>query len=96
MTTRQLPRTETLIDALSYVKGSAARQALAEHFKQAFQRCNRSITAAEVMEHADVRLGWHQRLNLPDAIEIVAEHGLHRHAVLVEAARFDFTQRVVV
>ena len=96
MTTRCLPPAENLVDALSYVKGCDARRALAHHFKQAFRSRDRTISDADVMEHADVHFAWHQRINQPDAIEIIAELGLYRCAVLVEMVSFDLVQPVIV
>ena len=92
MTTRHLPEPENLIDALSYIKGCNARRAYGDRFKLAFQLRDRTITDTAVMEHADVRLAWRQRINQPDAIEISAELGLYRYTVLVEAISFDLTQ----
>ena len=92
MTARNLPQPINLVDALSYIKGSATRQAYASRFKHAFQMRDRTITDADVMKDADVRLAWRQRLGEPDAIEISAEFGLYRHAVLVEAESFDLTE----
>jgi hypothetical protein len=94
MTTRYLPHAENLLDALSYIKGCDARRALAHHFKRAFQSRDRTISDADVMEQADVHLAWHQRINQPDAIEIVAELGLYRCAVLVETTGFALAQPV--
>ena len=96
MAERYLPHVETLLDALSYIKGCDARRALAHHFKQAFKSRDRTISDADVMAHADVQLAWHQRLNQPDAIEISAELGLYRCAILVERASFDLVQPAVV
>ena len=96
MTARYLPHVESLLDALSYIKGCDARRALAHHFKQVFQSRDRTISDADVMEHADVHLAWHQRINQPDAIEISAEFGLYRCAVLVEPVSFDLVQPAVV
>ncbi len=92
MTPRNLPQPVNLIDALSYIKGCAARQACAQRFEVAFQVRNRTITKADLMKHADIRLAWHKRFGKPDAIEIIAEYGLYRHTVLVEAASFDLTE----
>ena len=96
MTTRYLPNAENLLDALSYVKGCDARRALAHHFKQAFQSRDRTISDVDVMEHADVHLAWHQRINEPDAIEVSAELGLYRCSVLLEAISFATGQQAEV
>jgi hypothetical protein len=92
MMLRHLPHPKNLIDALSYIKGSAKRQACAEWFKAAFKMHDRTITVIDLMTNADVHLAWRQRLGEPDAIEITVEYGLYRHAVLVEPTGFDLTE----
>ena len=44
------------------------------------------------MKNADIRLAWRKRFGKPDAIEIIAEYGLYRQTVLIEAASFDLTE----
>lgn len=92
MTERYLPQPENLIDAISYIKAGTLREAYAARFKLAFQLRDRTITDADVMEHADVRLTWRQRTGEPDAIQIVVEFSRYRHTVLVEASSFVLPQ----
>jgi hypothetical protein len=68
------------------------REAYAARFKLAFQLRDRTITDADIMEHADVRLTWRQRAGEPDAIQIVVEFSRYRHTVSVEASSFDLPQ----